>query len=223
MIALPSDAELVRAAAATYAPGGVPFVENPGFPDRVFRTVLPTGLALFSIEGTFNLPGWIGDFLALGADDHQGVNHPTLGFVHADFYVAALRLLPAIADAARKGPFAVGGHSRGAALAAIIGGLLIDDGLAPVKIGLFAPPRAGGAAFVEIVTSVPFCAYRFGNDPVTEVPFTAPPRFPYAQVPLIPIGRPMFPSEACHHIENYAAGVPGAQVVHNPTTNAAES
>jgi Lipase (class 3) len=206
MIPLPTDAELVQCAAATYVPGAVPFLENPGFADRLFMTRRADGLTIFSVEGTYNAPLWIGDFLALDTEDQETKNHPTLGMVHADFYQAALRLLAPIETATRQGPVAVCGHSRGAALAAMICGLLLDDGYPVVKMGLFAPPRAGGALFVKIVTSVPFCAYRFGDDPVTEVPFTLPD-FPYAQVPLTAIGRPMIPAIECHHIANYVAGV----------------
>lgn len=207
MIPLPSDAELVDLCAATVVPDAVPFLQNPGFTDRLFRTMRADGLVMFTIEGTYSLPGWIGDFLAIGTRDQETMNHPTLGFVHADFYQAALRFLSAVEADARKGPVTVCGHSRGAALAAMLAGLLIDDGLAPAKIGLFAPPRAGGALFVKIVTSVPFCAYRFGNDPVPEVPFTLLPNFPYAQVPLTQIGAPLPIAIHCHHIANYVVGV----------------
>lgn len=203
---LPSDSELVNAAAATYEPGATPFLQNPGFPDRLFRAERADGLVTFAVEGTYDLAGWIGDFLALGTKDQPTKNHPTLGFVHLDFYEAALRLLAPIEAEARQRPVAICGHSRGAALAAMLAGLLIDDGLPPVKIGLFAPPRAGGALFVKIVTSIPCSAYRFGNDPVPEVPFTLPD-FPYAQVPLIQVGQVFPDAIQCHHIANYVAGV----------------
>jgi hypothetical protein len=91
-------------------------------------------------------------------------------------------------------------------LAAMLAALLTDNGLAPLKIGLFAPPRAGGAAFVKVVTSIPFCAYRYGNDPVTDVPL-ALPDFPYVQVPLVAVGTPCSIAAECHHIQNYVAAV----------------
>ena len=213
MIALPTDFELVQAAAAAYAPGAVPFLQNPGFADRLFMTQRKDGLITFTVEGTYDPAGWLGDFLALDVQDQETKNHPTLGFVHADFYQAALRLLAPVEVAARQGPVAVGGHSRGAAVAAMLCGLLIDDGYAPVKMGLFAPPRAGGALFVKVITSIPFCAYRYGDDPVTEVPFTLAD-FPYAQVPLTAIGSPMIPPVPCHRITNYVAALPNPQPEH---------
>lgn len=208
-----SDVELVNAADVTYLPGAVPFLQNPGFPDRLFKTVRPDGLVIFAIEGTYDFGGWVADFLALGVRDQETMNHPTLGFIHLDFYEAALRLYAPIASAASQGPIAVTGHSRGAALAAALSGLLIDNGLPPVKTGLFAPPRVGADPFVKIVTSAPFCAYKFGDDPVPEVPFTLMPDFPYAQVPLTKIGAALPNAIDCHHISNYVAGVTAAALI----------
>ena len=213
MIPLPTDVELVQLCAQTYIPGAVPFLQNPGFADRLFMTRRPDGLTIFAIEGTYDAPLWIGDLLAIPTEDQATQNHPTLGFVHADFYQAALRIMAPVATAGRQGPIAVTGHSRGAAVAAMLCGLLIDDGLAPVKMGLFAPPRAGASLFVKVVTSIPFCAYRYGDDPVTEVPFTLAD-FPYAQVPLTAIGSPMIPPVLCHRITNYVAAVPNPQPEH---------
>lgn len=223
MIALPTDVELVDLAAAAYAPSAQPFLQPAGFADRLFRTERDDGLVIFVPEGTYNAPGWLGDFLALGTRDVQTKNHPTLGFVHLDFYEAALRLLAPIEAEARTKPVAIGGHSRGAALAAMLAGLLIDDGLAPVKVGLFAPPRAGGDLFVRIVTSIPFSAFKFGDDPVTEVPFTLPD-FPFAQVPLTKIGQALPDAIDCHHVANYVAGVHArGETVNKPAAPTAES
>jgi hypothetical protein len=203
---LPSDADLVAAAAATYASGATPIIANEV--DRVFLTQIGE-FSVFSIEGTYNLPGWLGDFLALGVREHPTKNHPTLGFLHLDFYESALRILPPMVAAAKAGPTVIGGHSRGAGLALLTGALLIDQGLRPAKLAAFAPPRVGGAQFVKVACSVPFSAYKFGDDPVPEVPFTLDPLFPYRQVPLTKIGAPLPGLHAldCHHIANYVAGV----------------
>src|SRR5208282_1394192 len=145
----PNDIELVEDAAASYG-GGSPFFQPAGFTDRLFRSPSPSipGLTIFAVEGTYGVPGWIGNFLAFGTEDQGTANHPTLGFVHLDFYVAAQRLLEPVREAAKAGPIALAGHSRGAALAAMLAGLLIDEGLKPAKVGLFAPPRIGGAALI---------------------------------------------------------------------------
>ena len=216
MLVPPTDAAMVDLAAGTYPPGAVPFLQPAGFTDRLFRTVQDDGLTIFAVEGTYDPAGWLGDFLALDVQDQETENHPTLGFVHADFYRAALRLLAPIEQAARSGPVAVCGHSRGAALAAMLAGLMIDDGLAPVKVSLFAPPRVGNALFVKVLTSINYSAFRYGNDPVTEVPLTLAD-FPYAQVPLTIIGAPLPDPIKCHAIANYVTAV------HSLATSAAES
>lgn len=204
---LPSDIELVDAAAATYAKDISPFFTVANSPDRLFKTIRADGLVIFAIEGTYDLAGWVSDFLALGVRDQETKNHPTLGFLHLGFYEAALDLLaPIQAVAQQKIAWAITGHSRGAGLAAMIGALMIDDGFPPQKIGMFAPPRVGADRLVEVVTSVPHCAYKYGDDPVPEVPFTLPD-FPYAQVPLTKVGAPLPDALDCHHISNYVVAV----------------
>ncbi len=212
MITLPTDAEMVQVASSTYTTTAAPFIDHDGTPDRVFLTTRADGMLEFAIEGTYNLPGWVNDFLALGVRDHEVTNHPTLGFLHAGFYESAIRLLPRMELAAKGKSFSVQGHSRGASLALLLGALMIDDGMSPVKVGAFAPARIGGALCVKIATSIPFCAYRFGNDPVPEVPFTLLPDFPYQQVPLTMIGHPMLVAVDCHNIANYVTGVYNAVI-----------
>jgi hypothetical protein len=200
-----SDRALVLAAAATYEPKAVPIIEAIDHAVRIFRTSID-GLAVFAIEGTHDDLGWALDFVAAGADDHETFNHPTLGFVHAGFHMAAMAVFPRMALAAQGIEYAITGHSLGGELALHLGGMMIDDGHPPVKIGAFAPPRGGGAQFVKVVTSVPFCAYHFGNDPVPDVPLMLP-GFPYEQVPLTMIGRPMFNPFKAHHVDNYVNAI----------------
>jgi hypothetical protein len=204
---IPTDVELVDYAAATYAPGGTPFINDLGSSVCVYLSTRPDGLNIIAIEGTHNVYGWVLDFLATRMTDQEGVNHPTLGFVHSGFYLAARSMIDRLDAVAAKGPYAICGHSLGAALALLLGGMLIDDGVPPVKIGAFAPPRVGGSQFVKVVTSVPFCAYAFGDDPVPNIPFTIPPDFPYEQVPITDIGAPMPNRFDCHSIVNYVSGV----------------
>ncbi len=166
--------------------------------------------------------GWALDFLALGITAHAGVNHPTLGFLHAGFYDSAMSIWPDVRNAASAGPYALAGHSLGAALALLLGGLLIDAGKPPLKIGAFAPPRVGSDPFVKVVTSVPYCAYRYRDDPVPMVPFRLmppppAPQFPYRQVPFIQLGTPSFEIDetADHAIGNYVANVAAYQAAHS--------
>jgi predicted lipase len=206
-LSLPTDIELVEAAAATYDPAAVPFYDDFTNAIRIFQTTRADGLNIISAEGTKNPAGWAIDFCALGIEDHAGTNHPSLGFVHAGFLVSALLAMPKIQSVTTKGPFAISGHSLGAAMALLLGGLLIDNGTPPVKIGAFAPPRVGGEQFVKVATSVPFCAYAYGNDPVPRVPFRIMPLFPYMQVGMTDIGTPRLNEFSCHAIQNYVVGV----------------
>ena len=221
MIVPPTDSALVDLAAGTYQPGRIPFISSADGAADVFVTRDPD-ITHISVEGTHNVQGWAADFFALYVADtvqagaaHAVTNHPTLGMLHAGFYALALGLVGRLSLTAKAGPYDIEGHSLGAALALLLGALLIDDGLPPIKIGAFAPPRVGGTRFVKIATSVPFCAYRFGNDPVPDVPFTLP-GFPYAQVPLKQIGMPKIDPFECHHIANYVEGVHALSVAAAP-------
>jgi hypothetical protein len=214
-VPIPTDAELVDRAAATYTRTD-PFCEVLGSSLVIFTSRLASGLLTVDIEGTHNPPGWALDFMALEADSHFGFNHPDLGWVHAGFYAAAHLAFQKILPLAQKEPLAIDGHSLGAIEALMIGALLTVAKLPPVKVGAFAPPRGGGIQFVRIATSVPFCAYQFSDDPVPDVPFTIRPLFPYEEAPLTHLPGPTFdpldlPARvANHHIANYVTGVNAA-------------
>lgn len=218
-----SDSTLVNLAAATYTRND-PFAVSFDGAIRAFTTPLPGGINSIDIEGTHSIPGWMLDFDAIDAepideiaalflkisgDKHPTIVHPQLGLLHAGFDAGAMSIMPKVALIAARGPTVIDGHSLGASVAARITAELVLDGTPPLKMGLFAPARAGGDKFVKVATSVPFCAYIFGNDPVPDVPFTVLPDFPYAQVPLTPIGapRPSLLRFTCHHIQNYVSGV----------------
>ena len=203
-VATPSDGDLVDQAAATYSQPETYF-EDIKSAVRVFLTQ-GDGFNIIAIEGTHDALGWAVDFFGAAVEDQQGLNHQTLGFIHAGFYDAAVTALTRCALVAVRGPYAICGHSLGAALALLIGALLADDGYPPVKIGAFAPPRVGGAKFVQKVTSIPLCAYRYGNDPVPEVPLSIW-SLPYVQVPLTQVGEPMANPFSCHTIRNYVDAV----------------
>lgn len=206
-----SDHELVLAAAATYDRASKPIFVGIDGAMKVFLSVVD-GLRVAAIEGTHDPLGWALDFVALPEELRGTVSHPTLEWMHAGFYAAAVDALPTVRDIANQGPFALTGHSLGAAEAGAIGALLILEGIKPVKIGMFAPPRVAGDKYVSVVSSVPNCAYRYADDPVPMVPFSLR-NFPYRQVSLTQIGRGLFAREILdpfvyHHIENYTADVP---------------
>ena len=212
---LPTDSELVDAAAGTYNPATAPFFQcDPlaicgiGTSVRLFLTTRPDGLNILAIEGTHNNTGWMLDFLALGMPSHAMKDRPALGWVHFGFYNATEFVMPKASLIAARGPYALAGHSLGAILALMIGAQLIADGTPPVKIGAFAPPLGGDDKFVSIATSVPFCSYRFRNDPVPKVPLRLPPIWPYRQVPIVQLGISTHEVDtADHNIANYVREV----------------
>lgn len=204
---LPSDSAMVDLAAATYNPGSVPWLDQVENSIRVFRSDRDA-VTDIAIQGTHDALGWALDFAAWPIEQHAGIDHPQLGFLHAGFYAAAQSIYPQILALAKQRSLTIQGHSLGAALALLIGAELIVDGVPPLKIGAFAPPRVGGDQFVKVVKSVPYCAYRYADDPVPLVPFTIPPAFLYRRVPFVQLGVSTFEIEfEDHHIANYVREV----------------
>ena len=121
---IPSDFELVQACSASYQPG-TPYFQPEGFADRLFLTET-ADYAILAIEGTVDLPMWTGDFLALGVAEHPTTSGNGLPFLHADFYEASLRLLPAVQAVVQRKPVGLTGHSRGAGITAPLAALLIQ-------------------------------------------------------------------------------------------------
>jgi Lipase (class 3) len=209
MLAIPTDVELVDYAAGTYNPAAVPFIEDLFAAIRIFLFERADGLLVISPEGTHSDVGWALDFFAIKAEDHGTKDHPGLGFIHAGFYIAALRVFQKlVAELEKRGqPFALSGHSLGAALALLLGGMFIQMGLKPVKIGAFAPPRVGGEQFVSIVSTVPIYACRYGMDPVPLAPMSIPSAR-YRQVPIVEFDAPFTPLIFDnHHYPNYVRAV----------------
>jgi hypothetical protein len=204
---LPTDSDMVDLAAAAYNPTSVPWLDQIENAVRVFRSDRDA-VSDLAIQGTHNDVGWALDFAAWPIEQHAGIDHPQLGFLHAGFYAAARSVYPQILALAKDRRVTVQGHSLGAALTLLIGAELIVDGVPPLKIGAFAPPRVGGDQFVKVATSAPYCAYRYANDPVPLVPFTIPPAFLYRRVPFVQLGASTFDIEfSDHHIDNYVREV----------------
>lgn len=220
----PTPAELVHAAAATYTLDAVPAFQSSEHAVRVFASPpRPDGVVIVACEGTKNLPGWMLDFFAFDSrdpvarmfctietSDHPVVNHPQLGLVHAGFDAGAMAAMPTVWDLALKYQIALAGHSLGAALARRIGAELVLRGRPALVVAAFAPPRVGGTDFERIACQVPNPAWRWGNDPVPEVPFTLPSPYHYEQVALTQTGKiDLIDPFACHDINNYVTVVAG--------------
>ena len=205
----PTNIELVDAAAATYDPAATPTIQMLHTSVRIFQSKSADGTNIIAIEGTHDVAGWIEDLLALevSGGGNPGTNHPMLGFVHAGFLLDASLVLPSVRQIVQQGPYAICGHSLGAALALLLGAMLTVEGTAPLRIGAFAPPRVGGEQFAEIVKSVPSICPRYGDDIVPEVPFTLK-AFPYIQVPLLELEDPQkLDRFSAHNVRNYVTAI----------------
>lgn len=203
---LPTDVELLEVAGQAYRADATPFFYDLVLGVKVVFRRTHAGCAVMGFQGTRDGWGWLTDFTTWMVADQAGVDHKTLGLVHAGFYRASLICLGKILDIADKEQVALAGHSLGAALALLVGGLLADHGTPPVRIGAFAPPRVGGKQFVDLATSLPGCAYRYGRDPIPEVPFTLE-GLGFEQVPLTQLKPPKFLPKLWwpwdHHFANY--------------------
>ena len=124
---LPTDSELVDECNLTYSRTD-PFAADPASALRVFLTKRADGLNIFSIEGTHDPLGWGFDFDAIRIWDHPGKSVGSLGWVHAGFLLLMLTVLDKVREAMVAEPYAICGHSLGAAEALLIGATMIDQG-----------------------------------------------------------------------------------------------
>lgn len=207
---IPTDVELLEVAGQAYLADAAPFFFDEMMGVKVVFRRTAAGCAIMGFRGTQTAWGWVTDFTVWMAADQRGVEHQTLGLVHEGFYRAALICLGKILDVADKEQVALAGHSLGAALALLVGGLLTDHQTPPVRVGAFAPPRVGTKQFIDLAAGIPTCAYRYGRDPVTEVPFTLR-GLSFEQVPLTHLRPPRllpkvwWPGD--HRFENYDSAV----------------
>lgn len=112
-----------------------------------------------------NIQNWLTDL------DSFPVHYPNLGWVHQGFLTAAESGFAQAAAIARLGPYIIGGHSMGGAIAVITAALLTIAGHPPVHISTFGCPNL---ALDNVLGSLlkPYPGYRWhnGGDPVPDVP-----------------------------------------------------
>ena len=97
------------------------------------------------------------------------------------------------------------GHSLGGALALVLAASHAAERADRCRVVTFGAPRTGGFKFGCLVRSALEAAeYRFGNDPVPDVP---PPWLYWHPTRLIGIGSPQTDPIAAHAIAGYAAAL----------------
>lgn len=173
------------------------------------------GYDLIIFRGSSTFLDWIRDVMVLPLGKMLPLKS-RIGHVHFGFFAGMEHvwgeLLPLLTQ-----PVIVAGHSLGAARAAILCGLMIADGRAPVRRVVFGEPKSGLADFCDLVKTVPGVSYRNGDgrhhDLVTDVPLTIPPDLafgrptPFVPVTALPPAFDQWGMFSYHHMPLYSAGV----------------
>ncbi|HVC61821.1 MAG TPA: hypothetical protein VND19_15835 [Acetobacteraceae bacterium] len=164
---------LARAAAATYVPSAVCWLQNDTRTCQVFRSVV-AGHPCFAFGGTQTFREWLVDFLALEVPCFQ---HADAGPIHLGFYLDIRSAIDAMCvELASLGwpSFLVAGHSKGAGEAVLAHMELKARGHAPLATRAYEPPMVGTAALTRYLAGDDIgwtqTANRAGPDIVTLVP-----------------------------------------------------
>jgi hypothetical protein len=163
--------------------------------DVAIRGTRPTVLA----DWVRDVSGW----------PSYSIQHPRLGGCHAGFLGAAVGLWGLLAPLVSGRRVRLTGHSMGGADAVLIAGLMVDDAQPPELLVTWEAPRAGGHMLRAMLAGVEVRQYKFGNDPVPDVPW-APLIYEHVREPLIVIGEPMGDPIACHSIARAVAWLQAA-------------
>jgi Lipase (class 3) len=129
------------------------------------------GVTYIFLRGSVTFWDWFKDFISLAAP----CTHDVLGPVHPGFALGMDRVYAAIKQHS-EGPWVVAGHSLGAGRAAILTGLMVEDGRTPLARVVFGEPKPGFSQLSRYIARVPGRSYRNGDthqhDLVTDVPIT---------------------------------------------------
>lgn len=157
------------------------------------------GFVVIAVRGTIpdSLQNWIRNIDAL-----PSFEHPQLGVCHSGFMGAADGLMPLLAPHIAGRNVMVTGHSLGGAIAIDLAALLKIAGNPPVAVVAFEPPRVGMEKMALFLATVDGVIYRFGDDPVPEVPMW-PYRHPWQ--PIVAIGHSLPDPISCHDISGVIA------------------
>lgn len=203
-----TDAELVGLMAKLYAPGPTDFdhIGNPGGDDGVCWGLkhYPDCDALI-FRGSMTKEDWFRDVISeLGAPPQKGLTN--LGFLPLGFDDGVGDAVKAATQVAvGRNPWIIGGHSLGAARAAIAAGISRP---AVTRLVLCGCPRPGTTALRAYLAGLNIHSYRNLSDPVCDVP-TCPPWCDVGE--FIRLQQAPAAGDISifrdHHIELYLAGV----------------
>lgn len=221
---LPTDGELAQIQLAAYAYNGVPYAFDwYGEPAGVAVGIkLVADTAVICFIGSKTMQDWLRDFTVVPTST---IKHPKLGPIHRGFATGLDEVMAAIVPILtdiKAQHIVVIGHSLGAARAPIYAGALMDAGLVPSRIVMFAPPRPGYAALGAYLYAIPKVLFRTvgkmgwlpSHDYVTDVPATMT-FFPFVEVgpfcdlPVTPKDPDLWGIFKFHHMELYAGALVG--------------
>ncbi len=200
-----TNLELAQAAADSYTPA--PDWWKLSEANGVYVALRQTGAGtIVCFRGSVTMQDWERDFEGLPK------HHPVLGMVHDGFLQGMDDAGSWVATMLPTGPYAIAGHSLGAARALVLAGLLTAAERAPERVLALGCPRPGFRQLSDIINAggYPVMCVRNGPDPVAEVPIVLPD-FPYCKpVPDTKVSEP--PPEphdifAWHHCPLYLEGV----------------
>jgi hypothetical protein len=179
------------------------------------------GVTIVVFRGSTTGLDWLLNFDCLANPFHHADIGPTsFGFLSG--IENMLRELLAMLGADER--VIVAGHSRGAAQADILTGLLVLAGRPPIARVVFGEPRPGFAQLAGIVAGVPGRSYlngdENGHDRIHDVPFCLPPTLLYVH-PTEPVrisappspNDPWGPLFGYHHIWLYASATPAKPII----------
>lgn len=213
---MPSDFELAQACADIYPQAGEGFNAAQGrFAQYWTRENIHVGLRhaethdIFCFRGSIDEIDWLRDF------EGWPSKHPQLGYCHSGFLrgmgVVSEELAMAITP---DRPYAITGHSLGAARALILAGLWTAQGRPPALVVTFGTPRPGMAKLSNILNTGGFFIkhYKNGPDPVADVQPTLPPLALW-QKPVVDTPLNVVPTDGAadpfhwHHMPLYLEGM----------------
>ena len=216
-MSLPSDREIAKVCADTYAYDGPVAWDWQQEVNSVYVALRRIGdVDVVALRGSTTFTDWVRDLLALA----NPFEHDDLGPVHPGFYLGMPEVWHEVRAVLRQPVnWVCGGHSLGAGRCTVLTGLAALDGLAPARYVRFGEPRPGFAQLTGILRPIPGASYRAadenGHDLVTSVPFHLPPLEDYehpqplTDVVVHPAADDPWVLFKYHHMQGYLSAIPG--------------
>lgn len=198
------DIQLCDACSQTYVNGALPTWNTGDVHVFLTRTALAW---IIAFKGSVSLQDWFDDFKAL---PRASTTDPAIGDVHTGFLDDVSEIYHDLSGEVQEhlgdAKLYVTGHSKGGAEAQVCAALLLSEGFRVDCLTTFGAPRVGGLGRILEALDSPSMGsdYRYGMDPVPEVPIWMPhPRQVSHIGPLKTSAPPFGDPLRDHHIRTY--------------------